>query len=255
MDIERNQIISKIIIDYLNEIEDKNSILNGSLLLEEEKQFIKNNMNAFIIGLIADQSVKVEIAWSLPYKLFNRMNTFDFNKIMNMYTVEDIEKFIKTKPALHRYPSRMANYIYNAIKDILYKYDGNAENIWKDKHASEIVESLEQFKGISHKKASLGTMLLVRDLGIDIVDKENIDIAYDIHIRRTFLRIGLAKNDNQSEILESASNIYSSYPGKLTTAFWTIGRDYCRPIDPVCLLCPLNEVCEKNYEKTKNLKS
>lgn len=29
---------------------------------------------------------------------------------------------------------------------------------------------------------------LWRDLGVEISDKENIDIAYDVHIRRIFLR-------------------------------------------------------------------
>ena len=255
MDDKKFFAISKTILEYLKQIENENSILNGNLLLEDEKNFVKNNMNAFVIGLIADQSVKVEIAWSLPYKLSKRLNTFDFNEIIQKYTIEDIEEVIKTKPALHRYPSRMALYIYSAINDIIQKYNVDANNIWMNRSADEIVKLLEEFKGISHKKASLGTMLLIRDLGIDIRDKQNVDIAYDVHIRRTFLRIGLAQNDIQDEILESARKIYSEYPGKLTTAFWTIGRDYCRPTDPACLVCPLSKLCDKNFEKTKNIKS
>ena len=255
MDDSKVLIITKAILEYLKGIENENSILNGNLLSNEEKEFVKTNMNAFIIGLIADQSVKVETAWSLPYKLYIRLNTFDFSKILQKYTIEEIEKVIKTKPALHRYPSRMALYIYCAISDIVQKYDGDANNIWLNKKADEIVALLEKFKGISHKKASLGAMLLIRDLGIDICDKQNVDIAYDVHIRRTFLRIGLAQNDDQNEILESARKMYPEYPGKLTTAFWTIGRDYCRPTDPMCLICPLNQFCEKNFEKTKNIKS
>lgn len=165
------------------------------MLKEEEKRFILDNLNAFVIGLISDQSVKAEVAWSLPYKLSERIGNFDFNKILSEYDESDIENFIKEKPALHRYPSRMANYIYSAMNDIVTKYDSNAENIWKNKTASEIVSSLEQFQGISHKKASLGTLILVRDMNADILNKENIDIAYDIHIRRLFLRLGLVDND------------------------------------------------------------
>lgn len=47
----------------------------------------------------------------LQNKLSRRIGNFDFNKILNEYDDSDIEKFIKEKPALHRYPSRMANYI------------------------------------------------------------------------------------------------------------------------------------------------
>lgn len=255
MDDKKKLAISKTILEYLKQIENENSILNGDLLLDEERNFIKNNMNAFIIGLIADQSVKVEIAWSLPYKLYKRLHTFEFDEIIKKYTIKDIEGAIKQKPALHRYPTRMSLYIYEAVKDIVQKYNGDASNIWMNRSAAEIVKILEEFKGISHKKASLGTMLLIRDLGVDVRDKQNIDIAYDVHIRRTFLRIGLVDNDIQDEIIESARKIYSEYPGKLTTAFWTIGRDYCRPTDPACLLCPLCKLCDKNFEKTKNIKS
>lgn len=246
--------ILKSILGYLQEIEDKNSILKGDLIKEEEKQFILNNLNAFIIGLISDQSVKAETAWSLPYKLSERLGNFEFKEILKKYTEKDIEDIIREKPSLHRYPSRMANYIYNTMNDIVTKYDSNAINIWKNKTAAEIVESLEKFKGISHKKASLGTLILVRDLGIDIIDKENIDIAYDIHIRRLFLRLGLVDEDVQEKILEEARKIYPEFPGRLTTAFWTIGREFCRPTEPTCLICPLYECCDKDLEKSKNIK-
>lgn len=246
--------IIKVILNYLKEKEDENSILKGNLLKEEEKQFILNDLNAFVIGLISDQSVKAETAWSLPYKLANRIGTFDFNEILKKYDERKLENVIREKPSLHRYPSKMANYIYNAMNDIVNKYDSNAKNIWKNKTAEEIVLLLEQFKGISHKKASLGTLILVRDLGIDVLDKENIDIAYDIHIRRLFLRLGLVDEDMQEVILEEARKLYPEFPGRLTTAFWTLGREMCHSTEPTCLICPLYECCDKNLEKSKNIK-
>ncbi len=246
--------ILRVILNYLNDVEDENSILRGNLLKDEEKQFILNNLNAFVIGLISDQSVKAEIAWSLPYKLFSRIGYFDFDKILNNFDVISLENIIKQYPSLHRYPARMANYIYSAMKDIVELYDGKSENIWENKTAQEIVESFEKFKGISHKKASLGTLILVRDLDANILDKENIDIAYDIHIRRLFLRIGLVDEDSQEQILNEARKLHPEFPGRLTTAFWTLGRELCRPTDPACLICPLYEYCDKNFEKTKNIK-
>lgn len=246
--------IIKAILKYLNEIEDENSILKGNLLKEEEKQFILNDLNAFVIGLISDQSVKAETAWSLPYKLANRIGTFNFNDILKKYDEKKLENVIREKPSLHRYPSKMANYIYNAVNDIVNKYDSKAENIWKNKTAEEIVLLLEQFKGISHKKASLGTLILVRDLDVNVLDKENIDIAYDIHIRKLFLRLGLVDEDMQEIILEKARKLYPKFPGRLTTAFWTIGREMCHSTEPTCLICPLYQYCDKNLEKSKNIK-
>lgn len=252
--IKKESEILKIILNYLNKIENNNSILKGNMLKDEEKEFILNDFNAFIIGLVSDQSVKAEIAWSLPYKLAHRLGTFDFKKILIEYDVDKIEKLIKNKPALHRYPNKMAIYIFEAIKNIVENYDSNAENIWNGKTAKEIVKNLEKFKGIGHKKASLGSLILIRDLSVNISDKENIDIAYDIHIRRLFLRLGLVEEDVQEKVLESARKLYPEFPGKLTTAFWTLGREFCRPTNPLCSLCPLHEVCESDFERLSNIK-
>ena len=241
--------VLNILLNYLNEVEEENSILKGNLLKKEEKEFILNNPNAFLIGLIADQSVKAETAWSMPYKIANRIGSFDFEEILSKYDLKDIEDIIRKKPSLHRYPARMADYIYNAMKDISLKYNKNALNIWKDKTASQIVESLERFKGISHKKASLGTLILVRDMNVNILDKENIDIAYDVHIRRLFLRIGLVSEDSKEKIINEAKKLYPEFPGKLTTAFWTIGRNICHLSNPACLTCPLYNCCDKNITK------
>ena len=246
--------IAQIILKYLNDVEIESSIFKGNLLNNVEKEFIINNPNAFIIGLISDQSVKAEIAWGLPYKLYKRLNTFDFKKIINQYDISSLEMLLKEKPSLHRYPSKMSVYIFEAMKKIVSEYDSSADNIWKNKSASEIVKALECFKGISHKKASLGTLLLVRDLNINILDRQNIDIAYDIHIRRLFLRLGLVENDVQEEILQSAKRLYPEFPGRLTTAFWNIGREFCHATDPSCLICPLFSECDRNFEKTKMLK-
>ncbi len=243
MDIVKLNII---INNYLDKMGNENNILTGSLLSEEVKSFLQKDANPFLIGLIADQSVKAEIAWSLPYKLKNRMNTFGFIDILNNFSIHEIEDFIKIKPALHRFPSKMAQYIYLAIKDVVEKYEGDASNIWVNKTAKEIVTKLEQFKGISHKKASLGTLLLVRDMNLKIVDMENIDIAYDVHIKRIFKRVGLVEEENEENVLLAARKLNPIFPGKLTTFFWAIGRDYCYATEPKCKSCPLGYECKEN---------
>lgn len=133
--------IVQTIKEFLMKIGTENNILKGNLLKKEVKDFLINNPNAFLLGLISDQSVKAEIAWSLPYHLKERIGTFDFQKIVHLYDETKLEQVIKSKPALHRYPSRMAVYLLSAIKDILEKYNGNAENIWKNKTAAEVVKN------------------------------------------------------------------------------------------------------------------
>lgn len=242
------EIAQSNILKYEVEISDDFNIFKGSLLGDKERNFIQNDANAFLFGLISDQSVRAELAWSLPYNLSLRLGEFNIKQIANM-EVSDLESVLKTKPALHRYPSNIAKYLKAAANMILDKYSGQASNIWNNgATAAEIVARLEEFKGISHKKAALGTLLLVRDLDVEIKDKYNINLAYDIHIRRICVRTGFAAEDSLEEIINVGREIFPEFPGRLTSSFWAIGRDICRPISPECSRCPLDSVCEHHLE-------
>jgi len=167
-----------------------------------------------------------------------------------------IETAIKNKPALHRYPGRIANYLHLASKHIIDNYQANGANIWSNTDsAKEIICRLCAFKGISSKKAALGTMLLVRDKGVYVEDAHIIDIAYDIHIRRVFLRIGLVKSDTLEQVTEVAKLIYPDFPGKLTTPIWVIGREYCRPANPLCDNCPISNLCERKIHLGRDIRA
>ena len=120
-------------------------------------------------------------------------------------------------------------------------------------NAEQVVAKLEEFKGISHKKAALGTLLLVRDFGVTLENLYCIDIAYDVHIRRIFLRMGLTDKDNIKDVTASARKICNEFPGSLTLPFWVAGREYCRPANPKCDECYLRQFCMKKIERGKDL--
>lgn len=231
------------------------NIFNGGLLEDAERDFVMRDGNAFLFGLIADQSVKAETAWSLPYKLAQRLGHFSMQKIAKESSSEEIGTLLRTKPALHRYPGNMGRYLWSAAERLTSEYDGCAENIWGNVTAMEIVERLEAFSGISHKKASLACLLLWRDLGVEISDKENIDIAYDVHIRRIFLRAGFCEKDTLKDVTEAARRLNPKFPGYLTSPFWALGRNICRPTEPLCGQCPIRPFCARRLDKTENLRA
>ena len=156
---------------------------------------------------------------------------------------------------MHRYPGNMGRYLWSAAERLTSEYDGCAENIWGNVTAMEIVERLEAFSGISHKKASLACLLLWRDLGVEISDKENIDIAYDVHIRRIFLRAGFCEKDTLKDVTEAARRLNPKFPGYLTSPFWALGRNICRPTEPLCGQCPIRPFCARRLDKTENLRA
>lgn len=155
-----NQDLVNTLIEYEKSLGTSENIFKGDLLSPNERDFVLNDPNAFLFGLIADQSVRAEIAWSLPYKLSQRLGHFSMESIISDYTIEDIQNALKDKPALHRYPGNMARYLWLAAEKLVAEYHSSAEEIWKDATAQTIVSRLEKFVGISHKKASLACLLL-----------------------------------------------------------------------------------------------
>ena len=150
----RNVNIMHLLEEYETAIGTSENIFNGGLLTDAERDFVMRDSNAFLFGLIADQSVKAETAWSLPYKLAQRLGHFSMQKIAKESSSEEIGTLLRTKPALHRYPGNMGRYLWAAAERLTSEYDGCAENIWANVTAMEIVERLEAFSGISRQHSS-----------------------------------------------------------------------------------------------------
>ena len=68
--------------EVAKEVIKNNSILSDNMLKREEKEFLLSDWNAFLIGLISDQSVKAEIAWRLPYYLSKRFKSKNINTVI-----------------------------------------------------------------------------------------------------------------------------------------------------------------------------
>lgn len=217
--------------------------------------FIWNNPLAYLLAVLVDQSVKAEFAWAVPYRLKQRLGFWNVKKIASI----DDKKIIKifdTKPKLHRFPTTMALRVKKACQKVIDDFEGKAQNVWLGDYTSkQIHDNFESFLGIGQKKASMATNILVRDFNVPVKDYKDIDVSYDIHIRRVFLRSGLANKDEMETILNAARKLNPEYPGIIDLPSWYIGKFFCRPIEPLCKACPIRKVCPKklNIEVPKGV--
>lgn len=62
--------------------------------------------------------------------------------------------------------------------------------------------------------------ILERDLGLPIREMSGSDIAYDVHIRRVFIRTGLAEVDDPDHMIAIARRIHPDRPGALDAPAW-----------------------------------
>jgi endonuclease III len=88
--------------------------------------------------------------------------------------------------------------------------------------------------------------ILERELGVAIRDMQGSDIAYDVHVRRVFLRSGLARVDNRDHMIAVAREANPDRPGEIDMPAWWVGRTWCHPKLPRCSECPIAFACPQD---------
>jgi uncharacterized HhH-GPD family protein len=119
-----------------------------------------------MIGMLLDQQVPMEWAFTGAYTIKQRLGHCDAKKIAAM----DADEFVTiccTKPAIHRFPASMAKRIYDMSTIIAAEYKGKAENIWKDvADAEELRKRLRKLPGYGEEKTEIFIALLGKRFGI-----------------------------------------------------------------------------------------
>jgi endonuclease III len=119
----------------------------------------------------------------------------------------------------------------------------------------ELQRRFNEFDGIGQKKAAMAVEILERDLGVPIALMDCSDIAFDVHVRRVFLRSRLADRDDADHMIAVARELHRSRPGALDFPAWHIGCSWCHAGTPDCGDCPLTHVCPKDIERAARVAS
>jgi uncharacterized HhH-GPD family protein len=200
---------------------------------------------AFLLAVIFDQGIGAERAWRAPYELRLRLGHLDPVRIAADF--ETVRAAVARRPCLHRYIEKMPRWLVAAAGRVITGYDGDAAAIWSDQpRAADLAARLRRFDGISQKKSAMAVEILARDLGVPVRELTGSDIAYDVHVRRVFLRTGLATVDDPDHMIDVARRLHPQRPGELDFPAWLIGRQWCAAGTPDCPGCPLAAVCPRD---------
>lgn len=207
---------------------------------------------AFFIGVLASWGVTANVAWNVPFRLRECFGELSPQSIARMPYRKFEERV--TKLSLHRFPWLVARFTRRAAQQICDQYGGEVRNIWATNSTVELKKRLRSFVGIGPKKEAMMLKMLAGYWGLRLDDFSQIHIAYDVHVRRVFLRTGLAKKDSLLEIERVGTLLSPSYPAKLDDAIWIVGRKFCHAASPDCRNCPLTGACaKKDVGGTKEL--
>ena len=116
-------------------------------------EFVRKDANAALLGLLYDQRVRAEYAFTGPQRLFERLGHLDMAKIAAI----DEEKFrelFAEQPAVHRFTNKMADNTRAIAKIIAEQYEGNAANLWNDDaDFAEIKKRIKALPGFGDQKS------------------------------------------------------------------------------------------------------
>jgi uncharacterized HhH-GPD family protein len=215
---------------------------------EEANALIHNDPFAFLIAVVCDQGIVAERAWAIPYDLGQRLGHLDPGRMAGK--PHAVREAFAWTPKLHRFVNNVADWVWQASDIVVNRYGGDASRIWSDEpSAAELRARFDAFPGIGQKKAAMAVEILERDLDVKLTNLSGSDIAYDVHVRRVFLRTGLAERDDVGHMVAVARAVHPERPGELDNPAWDVGRRWRRPSEPDCPSCPLLVVCPRLIER------
>ncbi len=105
---------------------------------------------AALVGMLLDQQVPMEWAFSGPWTIAQRLGSEDLDAhAIAAYDPEAFAALLSEKPAVHRYPGSMATRIQQLCAYLVEHYDGDAEAVWADAATGK-----ELLKRLKHCPAS-----------------------------------------------------------------------------------------------------
>jgi uncharacterized HhH-GPD family protein len=134
---------------------------------KEADAVISRNPLALLFGMVLDQQVTMEKAFSSPAELQRRLGgTLNAATIAAMDPEKLVDVF-KERPALHRFPGSMAGRVQAVCAIVADEYGGKADAIWKDlPDGKTLIKRLTALPGFGEQKARIFAALLGKQLGV-----------------------------------------------------------------------------------------
>lgn len=238
--------MGRALLAYGRKLEADGAAQTGSSFTGDEcaDTLLYDEPNALLLGILFTQGIPAERAWAGPWELRRRLGTLDLDVLAG--DPDAVREAIQAPPMLHRFKNTMPRWISAAASRLLSEYGGDASNVWSPgSHVIEVTERLTSFDGIGRKKSVMAVQILHRHFGIPFQGMECGQVAFDVQVRRVFLRTGLADADTPQAIEAAAQRVCPTAPGTLDLAAWLVGRETCRPKAPLCEECRLGHVCAR----------
>lgn len=133
---------------------------------------LTENPTALLIGMLLDQQIPMETAFTGPLKIEQRTGAADAAAIAGMAPEQFLEAFRQT-PAVHRFPGSMATRVQTLCQALVDDWDGDAAALWTrpstdsgtQPSGAEVLRRLKALPGFGEQKAKIFLALLGKQYG------------------------------------------------------------------------------------------
>jgi uncharacterized HhH-GPD family protein len=133
----------------------------------EANALLESEPLALLIGMLLDQQVPMDKAFTSPAVLRDRLGgTLDAAAIAEQDPAT-LEALFRQPPALHRFPAAMAKRVQELARVLVERYDGDAAAVWRDApDGAGLLRRVASLPGFGEQKAKIFVALLGKQLGI-----------------------------------------------------------------------------------------
>ena len=134
---------------------------------DEANKLLEREPLALLIGMLLDQQIPMEKAFTSPDVLRERLGGVLDARTIASYDADAFEEIFRRPPALHRFPAAMAKRVQTLAQMLVDNYDGDAEAVWRDAGSgAELVKRVGALPGFGDQKAKIFTALLGKQFGV-----------------------------------------------------------------------------------------
>jgi uncharacterized HhH-GPD family protein len=122
---------------------------------------------ALLIGMVLDQQIPLERAFSSPLDLKERLGgRLDAEEIAGM-DPDRLAEVFGTRPALHRFPAANAKRVQELCRIVVDEYGGRAASVWDSApDGAQLYKRIKALPGFGEQKARIFIGLLGKQLGV-----------------------------------------------------------------------------------------
>ncbi|MEU7530754.1 HhH-GPD-type base excision DNA repair protein [Saccharothrix sp. NPDC042600] len=132
----------------------------------EADELLATDMFALLVGMLLDQQIPMEKAFSGPRVLAGRMGGWS-PRLVAEAGEEEFAGFMATPPAVHRFPGSMGKRVQALARAVVEEYDGDVSRIWADGDGKVVLKRLKALPGFGDQKARIFLALLGKQFGVE----------------------------------------------------------------------------------------